>query len=209
MGHEGDEHSKYFHVDINKKRSSLAIRGVLIDGDMVSDLMIIDVISSFYADDAVVISKWDRANNLTIVFKSSLGVLRDLESLRRKNFNGADINEKRFSMISWNKILASKQKGGLGSVSSLSPWNCILKELNSLSAKGINLLALLKKKVGNGANTLFWEDCWINDVPLSRYFPRFISLAAQKVITVADKLIDAFLFEKPPWMGWEEEQLHL
>ncbi|GJR19474.1 hypothetical protein Tco_0968001 [Tanacetum coccineum] len=42
-----------------------------------------------------------------------LGVLRDLEFLRRKFFNGADINEKRFSMISWNKILASKQKGGL------------------------------------------------------------------------------------------------
>ncbi|GKD51002.1 RNA-directed DNA polymerase, eukaryota [Tanacetum coccineum] len=48
------------------------------------------------------------------LYKAPLGVLRDLESLRRKFFNGADINEKRFSMISWNKILASKQKGGLG-----------------------------------------------------------------------------------------------
>ncbi|GKB49946.1 RNA-directed DNA polymerase, eukaryota [Tanacetum coccineum] len=185
-----------------------------------------------------------------------LGVLRDLESLRRKFFNGADINEKRFSMISWNKILASKQKGGLGvssffalnrsllfkwvwrflsqdaslwhrliavlygnrspfvhtgSVSSLSPWNCILKELNSLSAKGINLLALLKKKVGNGANTLFWEDCWINDVPLSRSFPRLYALELKKGITVADKLIDASFvasFRRNPRGGVEEEQLH-
>ncbi|GKF94081.1 hypothetical protein Tco_0283781, partial [Tanacetum coccineum] len=47
------------------------------------------------------------------LYKAPLGVLRDLESLRRKFFNGADINEKRLSMISWNKILASKQKGGL------------------------------------------------------------------------------------------------
>ncbi|GJX07361.1 RNA-directed DNA polymerase, eukaryota, partial [Tanacetum coccineum] len=78
-----------------------------------------------------------------------------------------------------------------GSVSSLSPWNCILKELNSLSAKGINILALLKKKVGNGANTLFSEDCWINDVPLSRSFPRLYALELKKGITVADKLIDA------------------
>ncbi|GKD17169.1 hypothetical protein Tco_1206327 [Tanacetum coccineum] len=34
------------------------------------------------------------------LYKAPLGVLRDLESLRRKFFNGADINEKRFSMIS-------------------------------------------------------------------------------------------------------------
>ncbi|GKB66485.1 hypothetical protein Tco_0927897 [Tanacetum coccineum] len=252
----------------------------------------------FYADDAVFIGKWDRANILTIVpnimgvllfstpfayswcqdssvggrltliksvltslplyhmslYKAPLGVLRDLESLRRKFFNGADINEKRFSMISWNKILASKQKGGLGvssffalnrsllfkwvwrflsqdaslwnrliavlygnrspfvhtgSVSSLSPWNCILKELNSLSAKGINLLALLKKKVGNGANTLFWEMLLI--CPLSRSFPRLYALELKKGITVADKLIDASFvasFRRNPRGGVEEEQLH-
>ncbi|GKB80662.1 hypothetical protein Tco_0947557, partial [Tanacetum coccineum] len=98
-----------------------------------------------------------------------------------------------------------------GSISSLSPWNCILKELNSLSAKGINLLALLKKKVGNGANTLFWEDCWINDVPLSRSFPRLYALELKKSITVADKLIDASFvasFRRNPRGGVEEEQLH-
>ncbi|GKF44078.1 hypothetical protein Tco_0130630, partial [Tanacetum coccineum] len=98
-----------------------------------------------------------------------------------------------------------------GSVSSLSHWNCILKELNSLSAKGINLLAILKKKVGNGANTLFWEDCWINDVPLSRSFPRLYALDLKKGITVADKLIDASFvasFHRNPRGGVKEEQLH-
>ncbi|GJY79187.1 hypothetical protein Tco_0484988 [Tanacetum coccineum] len=84
------------------------------------------------------------------LYKAPLGVLRDLEFLRRNFFNGADINEKRFSMISWNKILASKQKGAIlssrliawfymhivplvhtGSGFSLSPWEiCILKELS-------------------------------------------------------------------------------
>nr|GEZ07931.1 hypothetical protein [Tanacetum cinerariifolium] len=34
---EGDENSKYFHGIINKKRSQLAIRGVLIDGDWIDD----------------------------------------------------------------------------------------------------------------------------------------------------------------------------
>ncbi|GJY75790.1 RNA-directed DNA polymerase, eukaryota [Tanacetum coccineum] len=35
---EGDENSKYFHGIINNKRSQLAIRGILIDGDWISDL---------------------------------------------------------------------------------------------------------------------------------------------------------------------------
>ncbi|GJW26232.1 retrovirus-related pol polyprotein from transposon RE1 [Tanacetum coccineum] len=34
---EGDENSKYFHGIINKKRSQLAIRGVLIDGDWIDE----------------------------------------------------------------------------------------------------------------------------------------------------------------------------
>nr|GFC72068.1 hypothetical protein [Tanacetum cinerariifolium] len=99
----------------------------------------------------------------------------------------------------------------IGSVSSLSPWNCILRELNSLSSKGINLLALLKKKVGNGVNTLFWDDCWINEAPLSRTFPRLYALEIRKGITVADKLIDATFvasFHRSPRGGVEEEQLY-
>ncbi|GJT01054.1 RNA-directed DNA polymerase, eukaryota [Tanacetum coccineum] len=34
---EGDENSKYFHGVINKRRSQLAIRGILVDGDWISD----------------------------------------------------------------------------------------------------------------------------------------------------------------------------
>nr|GEU52221.1 hypothetical protein [Tanacetum cinerariifolium] len=34
---EGDENSKYFHGIINKKRSQLAIRGVLVDGEWIDD----------------------------------------------------------------------------------------------------------------------------------------------------------------------------
>nr|GEV56270.1 RNA-directed DNA polymerase, eukaryota [Tanacetum cinerariifolium] len=34
---EGDENSKYFHGVINKRRSQLAIRGVFVDGDLISD----------------------------------------------------------------------------------------------------------------------------------------------------------------------------
>ncbi|GJU03534.1 RNA-directed DNA polymerase, eukaryota, partial [Tanacetum coccineum] len=204
------------HLSFNNIINADLFKGIRFDDSLTLSHL-------FYADDAVFIGKWDRANILTIVrmlkcfflasglqiniLKSKLmgigvsneevlvaaniigcstfstpfsylgvkvgmspsrrkawdeiiaplGVLRDLESLRRKFFNGADINEKRFSMISWNKILVlnNKELGDAslwnrliavlygnrspfvhtGSVSSLSPWNCILKELNSLSAK--------------------------------------------------------------------------
>lgn len=34
---KGDENSKYFHGIINKKRSQLAIHGVLVEGDRIVD----------------------------------------------------------------------------------------------------------------------------------------------------------------------------
>ncbi|GJS45429.1 hypothetical protein Tco_0595550 [Tanacetum coccineum] len=41
-------------------------------------------------------------------------VLKLLESIRRKNFNGVKGLERKMAWISWNKVLASKKYGGLG-----------------------------------------------------------------------------------------------
>ncbi|GKD11789.1 hypothetical protein Tco_1196196, partial [Tanacetum coccineum] len=119
----------------------------------------------FYADDAVFIGKWDKANFTDIVqvlkcfflasglkiniHKSKLmgigiaqeevsvaanligcttfttpfnylgvkvpkGVLNRMEAIRRRFFYDQDNNEKKLSRIGWQKILASKKKGGLG-----------------------------------------------------------------------------------------------
>nr|GEY17495.1 RNA-directed DNA polymerase, eukaryota [Tanacetum cinerariifolium] len=50
---EGDENSKFFHGIINKKRSHLAIRGVLVEGDWIDDPIInkdvINVVREFFA----------------------------------------------------------------------------------------------------------------------------------------------------------------
>ncbi|GJR43196.1 hypothetical protein Tco_1311299 [Tanacetum coccineum] len=95
------------------------------------------------------------------LYKAPLGVLRDLESLRRNFFNGAVYNESEFSMIMGLEIFFRRMiPFGMsliavlygnrspfvhtGSVSSLSPWNCILKELNSLSAKEILFLVYMR-----------------------------------------------------------------
>ena len=188
------------------------------------------------------------------IYKVPIGVLNNLESLRLNFFNGVDSNERKLSMCSWKKILASKNKGGLG-ISSLfafnrallfkwmwrfishdsslwsrfikamygndgsidnpralsrkSPWSDIIKEISALALKGINLLSFIKKKVGNGEHTRFWEDVWLEDLPLMTTFPRLYALENVKQISVASKLMDSSLsssFRRHPRGGIEEEQ---
>ncbi|GJZ09579.1 RNA-directed DNA polymerase, eukaryota, reverse transcriptase zinc-binding domain protein [Tanacetum coccineum] len=168
-----------------------------------------------------------------------------------------DSNERKFSMCGWKKVLASKNKGGLG-VSSLfafnrallfkwiwrfisqdsslwsrfikamygdrgsidnpgalsrkSPWSDIIKEVTALSRKGINFLSFIKKKVGNGEHTCFWEDAWLDDCPLKSSFPRLYALENVKQVSVASKIADSSLsssFRRVPRGGIEEEQLLL
>nr|GEV76245.1 RNA-directed DNA polymerase, eukaryota, reverse transcriptase zinc-binding domain protein [Tanacetum cinerariifolium] len=121
------------------------------------------------------------------IYKVPMGVLHSMESFRRRFCNGIDKNEKKFSMIGWQKILASKKKGGLG----------------------INLHSHMKKKVGNGAHTLFWKDSWITDSPLRQTYSRLYALKSVKHVSIADKLGDVSLidsFRRAPRDGLEEEQ---
>ncbi|GJU57971.1 RNA-directed DNA polymerase, eukaryota [Tanacetum coccineum] len=136
----------------------------------------------FYADDAIFIGKWDKANVITIVnmlkcfflasglkinihkskimgigttqdevnsaaningcntfsspfnylgvkmsiYKAPMGVLHKMESIRRRFFNGVDINESKMSMIGWQKIMASRKKGGLGVLSFFAQNHALL-----------------------------------------------------------------------------------
>nr|GEU58809.1 RNA-directed DNA polymerase, eukaryota [Tanacetum cinerariifolium] len=56
------------------------------------------------------------------IFKAPKGVLKELEAVRRQFFYGADHLDNKITWAAWNKILASKQKGGLG-VSSFHALN--------------------------------------------------------------------------------------
>nr|GEX96831.1 hypothetical protein [Tanacetum cinerariifolium] len=103
------------------------------------------------------------------LYKTPIGVLRKMESIRRRFFNGVDINENKMSMIGWEKVMASRKKGG--SISRSSTWINITRECNLLSSKGINLLSHMKKKVGNGMNTLFWVDVWLTGHSPNAFIP--------------------------------------
>nr|GFA95495.1 RNA-directed DNA polymerase, eukaryota, reverse transcriptase zinc-binding domain protein [Tanacetum cinerariifolium] len=86
------------------------------------------------------------------IFKVPMFVLQRMESIRCHFFNGNDLDGKRLIWVSWNKVLTSKEKGGLG-VSSLfalnraigraenvgytSIWCDIIKEMDRMPHSGI------------------------------------------------------------------------
>nr|GEY45226.1 hypothetical protein [Tanacetum cinerariifolium] len=73
-----------------------------------------------------------------------------------------------------------------------SIWSSIIKELNALKSQGFDFFSHYKIRVGNGRNTIFWKDLWIEDSCLSLAFPRLYALENNKDCTVADKLSAPF-----------------
>ncbi|GKB01746.1 RNA-directed DNA polymerase, eukaryota, reverse transcriptase zinc-binding domain protein [Tanacetum coccineum] len=185
------------------------------------------------------------------MFKVPSQVLKRMEAIRCHFFNGAETHEKKMCWVKWSRVLASKDKGGMG-VSSYfalnralmfkwvwrflndgkslwtrfikvmygrdgnlgtvakrphpSAWLDIVNELHILKNQNMDLISLMKKKVGNGADTLFWEEVWRGDTTLRSCFPRVYALKADKSITVAGKLAQvdlAFSLRRKPRDGVE------
>ncbi|GJZ70316.1 hypothetical protein Tco_0633866, partial [Tanacetum coccineum] len=93
-----------------------------------------------------------------------------------------------------------------------SHWLDIVREFRTLSNNGIDLISLVKKKVGNGVSTSFWDDVWLVNSPLKQVYPQLYLLEADKHSSVAAKLSDPTLsasFRRPHRGGIEEEQLQL
>ncbi|GJV68808.1 putative ribonuclease H-like domain-containing protein [Tanacetum coccineum] len=94
------------------------------------------------------------------------------------------------------------------SLSKRSSWLDIIRKVNVLRTKGINLLDLIRKNVGNGLNTLFLKDPWLDDLALKHKFPRLYALDNYKQITIVEKINHASMvdtFRRPPRGGDEEE----
>ncbi|GJR14799.1 RNA-directed DNA polymerase, eukaryota [Tanacetum coccineum] len=85
-------------------------------------------------------------------------------------------------------------------------------QVRKLSNKGIDLLSLVKKKIGNGEATSFWNNVWLGDSPLKQAYPRLYLIELDKHASVASKLRDNSLtgsFRRSPRSGIEEVQLLL
>nr|GEW25580.1 hypothetical protein [Tanacetum cinerariifolium] len=88
----------------------------------------------------------------------------------------------------------------------------IIREVRMLSTKGIDLLSVIIKQVGNGETTSFWDDVWLGDSPLKLTYPRLYFLEFSKHASVASKLRNNSFtdsFRRSPCGGVEEEQLVL
>ncbi|GKC04967.1 hypothetical protein Tco_0996577 [Tanacetum coccineum] len=89
-----------------------------------------------------------------------------------------------------------------------SYWLDNIHVLLSLNNKGIDVMAFIKKKVGNGEGSKFWDDVWLGDLALKAQYPRLYALELHKDISVAEKKIDyslALSFRRPP-RGWAEKE---
>ncbi|GKC51993.1 RNA-directed DNA polymerase, eukaryota [Tanacetum coccineum] len=100
---EGDENSKFLHGMINKKRSQLAIRGVLVDGEWISETTKVDFEKAF---DSI---RWDYLDEVLLNFgfsckwrgwikgclSSSLGsvLVNGCPTTEFKFFKGINLNE--------------------------------------------------------------------------------------------------------------------
>ncbi|GKD47383.1 hypothetical protein Tco_1272028, partial [Tanacetum coccineum] len=73
-------------------------------------------------------------------------------------------------------------------------------------------MSFLQRRMGNGEETLFWDDKWRGDIILKTSFPHVYLLETQKNISVANKLSHSELsysFRRLPRSGIEEAQYNL
>ncbi|GKC75204.1 hypothetical protein Tco_1125978, partial [Tanacetum coccineum] len=95
-------------------------------------------------------------------------------SLRAKFIKGIHVND-----------------GKLGSIATHhhpSIWLDIVHEVESLKHQGIDLSGFIRKKMGKGNDTLFWEDVWKGEVAFKLVYPKIYALDSCKNDTVAVKL---------------------
>ncbi|GJZ41466.1 RNA-directed DNA polymerase, eukaryota [Tanacetum coccineum] len=115
----------------------------------------------------------------------------------------------------WTRVIKAIHgedgKNGSGfKVGYKSIWRSILQEVETLKIKGIHLNNFMQKKLGNGADTYFWEDLWHGDMVLKQIYPRLYALEVKKTVDVVSKLSQENLtwsFHRAPRSRVEQDQL--
>nr|GEU34144.1 RNA-directed DNA polymerase, eukaryota, reverse transcriptase zinc-binding domain protein [Tanacetum cinerariifolium] len=90
-------------------------------------------------------------------------------------------------------------------------WTSIVKEARSLKGTGINVVDLIRLKLGNGDSFSFWEDKWYAGGVIKELFPRLYALELHKHATVRMKLMAPSLdnsFRRRVRSGAEESQFN-
>ncbi|GKA33409.1 RNA-directed DNA polymerase, eukaryota, reverse transcriptase zinc-binding domain protein [Tanacetum coccineum] len=138
------------------------------------------------------------------IYMMPVSIRRQLESMRNKFFIGGDVGDKTMTWVKWDKCLASKKDYGLriGSIYGFniallfkwiwslkrSPWGVILSPVNNLKQQGIDLISLCSRKVGNGIDSMFWDDTWYGEQLLKMDFPRIYQLDTNKNYNITSRV---------------------
>ncbi|GJY38991.1 RNA-directed DNA polymerase, eukaryota, reverse transcriptase zinc-binding domain protein [Tanacetum coccineum] len=124
------------------------------------------------------------------IFKVPMKVLQDMEAIRARFFNGSDINTRKSCWVSWKKVMASKDNGGLG-VSSMYALNRALlfkwvwrfiSQKKTIWARVIKALHGEDGKIGKHINHTY-PSVWLSII--------------QEVESLKDKGMDLFRFISP------------
>ncbi|GKC52966.1 RNA-directed DNA polymerase, eukaryota, reverse transcriptase zinc-binding domain protein, partial [Tanacetum coccineum] len=177
------------------------------------------------------LSNWEDYNHLH--WGVPMTVLHNMEVIRARFFNGMDKKSRKPSWVSWNQVMASKDAGGLGVASlfalnrallhmarlerlwrssSSSVWLSIIREVNRLKDKGMDLISFIKPKCGNGTSISFWNSVWRGEVAFKDLVPRLYLLENMKDIPVASKLAHEevdWSFRRKPRGGVEQMQMEI
>nr|GEW20481.1 hypothetical protein [Tanacetum cinerariifolium] len=146
-------------------------------------------------------------------------VLQNMKSIRARFFNGADVNSKKQSWVRWKSVLAVRVVKALhGEDEKIgkkvqprypSTWLNIINEIESLKLHGIDLVCFITLKLGNEANTSFWDVAWCGDIAFKNLVPRLYALESMKNIEIVSKLSHGgleFSFRRNPRGGVEQSQ---
>ncbi|GJR52037.1 RNA-directed DNA polymerase, eukaryota [Tanacetum coccineum] len=210
---EGDENSKFFHGVVNRKRANLAIKGIMVDGDWVdipsrvkdelcSQLWLLESRPILSSGKASILVNGSPTSEFQFhcglkqgsspiyrmsIYKVPKAVLASMEALRRRFFYGALDNEKKISWIKWSKFFRLKKPWWSWDhcLSSSSIWNSIVREVRVLKNLGVDLVSYCVKRVGNGLNTGFWDECWTGDKSLRSVESQQLSLLNDLVSSVS------------------------
>nr|GEW23027.1 RNA-directed DNA polymerase [Tanacetum cinerariifolium] len=115
----------------------------------------------------------------------------------------------------WFRVIKAMygDKGKIDAEVKTGSRSCLLNivhEAKILTQKGITLRDFMRIKLGNGENTSFLEDCWIEGDSLRNRFQRLYTLESCKRITVGEKMRQPsleFSFRRNTRGGVEQEQL--
>ncbi|GJW04255.1 putative reverse transcriptase domain-containing protein [Tanacetum coccineum] len=134
-------------------------------------------------------------------------VLSRLKIVDRKLFSSEIL---RIDLLIINFTGYEKYQGPLGNVRKgvlNLLWTRVIKAIHGEDGENGNGF---KKKLGNGADTYFWEDLWHGDMVLKQRYPRLYALEVKKTVDVASKLSQENLtwsFRRAPRSGVEQDQL--